>query len=276
MAFTEAIRAIAIKELSDKLRSRWVLVVAGSFALLTIVIAYFGSAPAGIAGFRRLDATVASLTSLVTFFIPIIALTLGGGIIADERERGTLEILLASPVSVGEFILGKFSGLVIALGIATVSGLCLAGGVLLIKSGMEALGVFLRFIANSLILGIVFLSISFLVSIAFYERTKVIAFTVLIWLLFTILYDLGLVGLILLTKGEIGMGVFSLLLMFNPVDVYRIMNFVSIGEFRVFLGLASVEFPEYVGLPMLLFVSLGWIVTPLVGGYYFFKKKYHG
>jgi Cu-processing system permease protein len=88
--------AIAHKEVSDKLKSKWVIVIGAGFALFTVVISYFGAAPAGMAGFRALDATVASLTSLVTYFIPILALTLGGGIVADEKEKGTLEIFLAS------------------------------------------------------------------------------------------------------------------------------------------------------------------------------------
>ena len=274
MVFTDAMRAIAHKEVSDKLKSKWVIVIGAGFALFTVVISYFGGAPAGIAGFRALDATVASLTSLVTYFIPILALTLGGGIIADEKEKGTLEIFLASPISVGEFILGKFSGLVIALVLSIVAGLGMAGAILLIRTGVEATGTFLVFIVNSVILGIIFLSVSFLISILFYERTKVIALTIFLWLIFTILYDLGLIGLLINTKGGIGTHLFSLLLIFNPVDVYRILNFISIGEFKILIGLASVEFPVYMRTPLLWGVSLLWILVPLVISYYSFKKRY--
>ncbi len=271
--FTDAMRAIAHKEVSDKLKSKWVIVIGAGFALFTVVISYFGGAPAGIAGFRALDATVASLTSLVTYFIPILALTLGNGIVADEKEKGTLEIFLASPISVGEFILGKFSGLVIALVLSIVAGLGMAGAILLIRTGVEATGTFLVFIVNSVILGIIFLSISFLISILFYERTKVIALTIFLWLIFTILYDLGLIGLLIITKGGIGTHLFSMLLIFNPVDVYRILNFISIGEFKILIGLASVEFPVYMRTPLLWGVSLLWVLVPLVISYYSFKKR---
>jgi Cu-processing system permease protein len=256
LASTSAIFAIAHKELADKLKSRWVAVIGAGFALFTVIISYFGGAPAGMAGFRSLDATVASLTSLVTYFIPIMALTLGAGMVADEQERGTLGIFLASPLSVGEFIAGKFSGLVLALVISTVAGLGLAGVIMTVKVGAEAIGTMLIFIVNSIVMGVVFLSISFLVSVMFYERVRVIAVTIFIWLFFTILYDLGLVGLLVTTKGNIGADLFSALLMFNPVDVYRIMNFVSIGEFRVLIGLASVEFPEFMGPAALWGISL--------------------
>jgi len=275
LVFTEASRAIAWKELIDKLRNRWVIIVGLTFMLFTLSIAYLGAAPAGLTGFRRIDTTVASLTSLVTFFIPLMSLTLGGGIIAEERERGTLEIFLASPVSALEFITGKFLGLLIALTIALVAGLGLAGGMLALKSGIETLWVFARFVFNSLVLSIIFLSISFFISIAFYERTKVIALSVFLWLFYTIIYDLGLIGVVLLTKGEIGMNLFSALLLLNPVDVYRLMNFISIGEFKIVVGLASVEFSGYINTPILLLIALLWTVIPLGGGYLLFKRRYY-
>ncbi len=272
--FTDAMRAIAHKELSDKLKSKWVIVIGAAFALLAVVISYFGGSPSGIAGFRTLEATVASLTSLVTYFIPILALTLGGGIIADEQEKGTLEIYLASPISVAEFIMGKFAGLVIALALATAAGLGVAGALFIFRVGVQAAGTFLIFIVNTVILGTIFLSVSFLISILLYERSRVIALTVFLWLFFTLLYDLGLVGLLIITKGGIGTHIFSTFLMFNPVDIYRIMNFTSIGELNILIGLTSVEFPAFMRTPLLWGISLLWVLVPLILSYYFFKRRY--
>lgn len=274
MVFTDAMRAIAGKELSDKLRSRWVMVIAAGFVVFTLVIAYFGGATSGIAGFRGMEATIASLTSLVTYFIPILSLTLGGGIIADERDKGTLEIYLASPVSAGELISGKFLGLTVAVTLATFAGLGISGILLLAKIGMENFTGYLIFMLNSAVLGIIFLSVSFVVSVLFTERARVIAFTVFLWLFFAVLYDLGLIGLLIVTKGAVGENLFSFLLMLNPVDVYRILNFLTIGELKVFLGLAAVELPAFMGMPVLWAISLLWIVTPLILSYHFFKRKY--
>jgi Cu-processing system permease protein len=271
---TSAVWAIAHKELTDKLKSRWVVVIGAGFALFTVIISYFGGAPAGAAGFRELDATVASLTSLVTYFIPILAMTLGGGMMADEKERGTLDIFLASPISVAEFMAGKFTGLVLALVISTVAGLGLAGAILVARGGTGALVTYSLFIVNSIVMGVVFLSISFLVSVLLYDRAKVIAVTIFIWLFFTILYDLGLVGLLISTGGDIGPLLFSALLMFNPVDIFRIMNFLSIGEFRVFIGLSFVEFPAFMNGAVLWGISLMWVALPMIMSYIFFKRKY--
>lgn len=274
MVFTDAMRAIAHKELSDKLKSRWVLVIAAGFAIFTVVISYFGGATSGVAGFRSMDVTIASLTSLVTYFIPILALTLGGGIVADEHDKGTLEIYLSSPISVGEFIMGKFIGLAFAFTLSTVVGLGISGVVLLITLGIKAAFSYIIFMLNSIVLGLIFLSVSFLVSILFKERARVIAFTVFLWLFFVILYDLGLIGLLIVTNGSVGNEIFSIFLTLNPIDVYRILNFLSIGELKVFLGLASIELPVYMNAPVLWIMSLLWVVIPLLMSYYLFKRRY--
>lgn len=274
MVFTDAMKAVAQKELSDKLKSRWVVVIAAGFALFTVVISYFSGATSGVAGLRSMDATIASLTSLVTYFIPILALTLGGGIIADERDKGTLELYLSSPMSIGEFITGKFLGLAVALVLSTIAGLGIAGIVILIKLGFSTVLSYLLFMLNSVFMGLIFLSVSFLVSILFSDRARVIAFTIFLWLFFAVLYDLGLVGLLIITKGVVGNEVFSALLVLNPVDVYRVLNFLSIGELRVFLGLAAVELPGYMNTPVLWVITLLWVVMPLYLSYYFFKKRY--
>jgi Cu-processing system permease protein len=65
-----------------------------------------------------------------------------------------------------------------------------------------------------------------------------------------------------------------MLLALNPVDVFRMLNFLSIGELSVFLGLASVELPVYMKTPVLWVLSLLWITLPLILSYRLFKRRY--
>jgi Cu-processing system permease protein len=271
---TNALLAIANKEFTDKLKNRWIVVISIAFTLFTIVIAYFGSSVAGVTGFRDMAATIASLTSLVIYFIPIMALTLGGGVIADERDRHTLDIYLASPITISEFIIGKFIGLSISLSIPTLLGFIAAGIVLILNIGSASIMSYMLFIIHSIVLGLMFLSISFLVSVLFYDRAKVIAFTVFVWLFFTVIYDLGIIGVLVISKGKISIDILSILLMLNPIDIYRIMNFISIGEYSLFLGLSSVEFPTYLNMPILWGICMIWIIVPLTISFSLFKRKY--
>ena len=84
-----ALRTVAGKELRDRLRNRWILAVAVVLAAFALLIAYFGGAQSGTVGFRSIGVTVASLTSLAIYLVPLIALLLGFDAIVGERERGT-------------------------------------------------------------------------------------------------------------------------------------------------------------------------------------------
>jgi Cu-processing system permease protein len=67
-----AVAAVARKEFRDGLRSRWTLAIACLFAALALGIGYFGAVAAGRVGFSSFDATIASLTTLTGFVIPLI------------------------------------------------------------------------------------------------------------------------------------------------------------------------------------------------------------
>lgn len=274
MVSIDAIIAISNKEFTDKLKNRWIIVISIAFTIFTIVIAYFGSSVSGITGFRNMAATIASLTSLVIYFIPIMALTLGGGVIADERDRHTLDIYLASPISTSEFIIGKFLGLSLSLSLPTLLGFLVSGIVLFVNIGTASILSYTFFIIHSIVLGLQFLSLSFLISVLFYDRAKVIAFTIFVWLFFTVLYDLGLIGILVISKGRISVDILSIFLMFNPIDIYRIMNFISIGEYSLFLGMTSVDLPSYLNMPVMWSICIIWIIVPIGISFSLFKKKY--
>ena len=79
---------IARKELSDGLRNRWLLAISLLFAALAVGIAWLGAAASGQVGFTSIPATIASLASLATFLMPLIALLLAYDAIVGEDEGG--------------------------------------------------------------------------------------------------------------------------------------------------------------------------------------------
>lgn len=130
---------VAAKEFRDRLRNRWVLAVALVFAVFSLVIAYAGGAQQGAVGLRSLEFTVTSLVSLVIYLVPLIALLLGFDAIVGERERGSLDLLLAYPITRGELLLGKYLGLSLALALAMLAGLAAVGVMLVYQFGSKAL-----------------------------------------------------------------------------------------------------------------------------------------
>ena len=267
------LQAIARKEFTERMRSRWVQVTAVGFSVLAVVIAYLGAAPVGVAGFRDWEVTVISLTSLATYFVPLMALLLGAGVLVEERERGMLDLLRAMPVASWELLTGKYLGLALALATALGVGFGLAGVVLMVRMGTGGLVEYLIFMLNAVLLGFAFLSLAFLVSTVLRERSRVMAVAMVLWLVLVLLYDLGLMGLLILSGGNLGSGVFLALLLLNPVDCFRLMSFLALGEAKVFLSLTVVDLPATVRSETLTGVLLLWVGVPLGLSYLFFDRN---
>ncbi|MCE1184239.1 MAG: ABC transporter permease [Rhodocyclales bacterium] len=260
--FTQ-IRILAGKEFWDRLRNRWVLAVALVFTVLALVIAYFGAAQQGSVGFQSIGLTIASLVSLVIYLIPLIALILGFDAVVGERERGSLELLLTLPLTRAELILGKYAGLAAALGFSTLAGFGAVGVILSPHLNLNGLFHYVGFMASTLLLGLAFLSIAVMLSVFAADRTRASGLAIGAWFFYVLVFDLLLLGALVLSGGQYGGDLFPYLLLLNPADVFRVLNVFSLDEVRSFYGLATV-FPAALGHPALLGgVMLGWILAPL-------------
>ena len=78
---------VAQKEFRDGLRNRWTGAITIIFILMSLGLAYFGSATAGVLGFSSLESTLVSLASLCVMLIPLIALMLALPLIHIRRCR---------------------------------------------------------------------------------------------------------------------------------------------------------------------------------------------
>lgn len=259
--------AVAAKEFSDRLRNRWVLAVALVFTVFSLAITYFGGAAQGQIGPRSIEATIASLVSLVIYLIPLIALLLGFDAIVGERERGSLDLLLAHPITRLELLLGKYLGLAAALALSTLAGFALVAALLWQRFGAAGLYHYGGFVLSSVLLGLAFLSLALLLSVLARDRTRASGLAIALWFALVLVFDLLLLGLLVASGGELG-GVlsgdgFAYLLLLNPADVFRILNVFSLDDMARLYGLASVV-PPALGNPWLMGgAMLAWIGAPL-------------
>jgi len=260
----QPILTIAFKELRDRLRNRWVLAVALVFTALALVIVYFGGAQQGAVGPRSIEFTIASLVSLVIYLIPLIALLLGFDAVVGERERGSLDLLLALPVTRLEVLLGKYVGLAAALSLSTLGGFGLVALLLAVQGGPAGLEPYVGFMFSSVLLGLAFLSLAVMLSVLARDRARASGLAIALWFFFVLVFDLLMLGLLVIGGGgEAGGAWFPYLLMFNPADVFRILNIFSLDDVRTLYGLASIV-PSALAKPWLMgLVMLGWIATPL-------------
>ena len=266
------IATIAGKEFWDRIRNRWVLAVALVFTVFALVIAYFGAAQQGAVGFRSIDVTIASLVSLVIYLIPLIALVLGFDAIVGERERGSLDLLLSMPITRVELLLGKYLGLAAALTFSTVAGFGLVAVVLSSQLELDALFHYFGFMLSSVLLGCAFLSLAVMLSVFAGDRTRASGLAIAMWFFFVLVFDLLLLGALVVSGGQWGGELFPYLLLLNPADVFRILNIFSLEDVRALYGLATV-FPPRLANPALLgVVMFAWIALPLGIAAWRFRK----
>ena len=270
MKRTDVIWTIALEELSDRLRSRWIWTVSALVLVTSLAIAFLGTAPVGVVGASGPGAVMASLLNLAVYLVPLLALVMGAGVIIDEKRRGVLDLILAYPVSSSEYFTGTFVGYVAALSIALLSSFVPTGVVLAVTSGVDTWE-FARLLLLVLALGTVFLALSFLISILSRDHARGIAVSVLVWILAVFVFDLALVGALMVYPGALPPALFGSALLLNPTDIFRLLAFSWVGSAASPLGLATVAPPMP---PAVLAVALGlWTVAALVASHYLFQKR---
>lgn len=267
---------IAWKELRDGLRNRWVLAIGVLLAALALSLAFLGSAPTGVVKGDALAVTIVSLSSLTILLIPLVALLLSYDAVVGEIERGTMALLLAYPVTRSQVIIGKFLGQVACLAVATVAGYGLAGLTLALAGEPDATtgAAFVLMVVASVLLGGVFIAIGTLVSTLVRDRGTAGGIAVGVWLVFVLLYDMALLGLLAADRGRtVTASVLDALLLLNPTDVYRLLTLTSSSEVGGFAGLAGLPAGTVLSAPTLFGALLAWIVVPLAAAMVSFSRR---
>lgn len=266
---------IAGQEVRVGLRNRWIVATTLLLAALALSLTLVGSAPTGTVGADPLAVIVVSLASLTIFLVPLIALLLAFDAVVGEQERGTLILLLAYPVARWEVVVGKFLGHTAILAVATVLGYGCALGALLLRGDLQAAGwpAFAGMVASSVLLGAAFLALGGLASVLVRERATAAGIAVAVWLVFVLLYDTALLGILVADQGRlIGPALLDALLLLNPADAYRLLNLTGSEAVSVYAGMAG---PGESSLaPWLLAAALvAWVTVPLALATLVFSRR---
>jgi len=258
---------IAAKEIQESLRNRWVLAMTLLLMTLALALTFLGTAPTGNTGAAALDVVIVSLSSLTIFVIPLVALLISHDAIAGEIERGTLLLLLSYPLSRLQILLGKFFGHLAVVGFATLLGYGAAGFALAVTGASISSASWAAFggmIATSTLLGAVFAAIGYLISASVRERATAGGIAIGVWLLFVVLFDMGLLGALVADQGRtISSEGLSILLLLNPTDVYRLFNLSAAANVSALSNMAGVANSALLSPAVLLATLLGWVAAPL-------------
>lgn len=266
---------IAKQDLKLNLRNRWILGVSLLFGILTLSVAYSGMVTAGYVGFQDFRRTGASIVSLVLYLIPILALMMGTFTFVSSREY--LDLVVTQPIARWKIILGKYLGALLSFFISTGAGFGVAGVIIAIRIGAEGSMRFASVVLLSFLLGAVFLSLSFLLSILLKRRQAAVGMSVLVWFFFVIFYDLIMMASTVFLSYRTLKTSLLVGLLFNPVDMVRVTSLIVVGGESVFgaAGVVAVKLLGSMGalVGLSLVLILLWIALPLFISIKIFEKQ---
>ena len=256
--------AVIRKELRDAGRSRWLIGFAVTFALLALAlsIAQGQSGDVGSQGFNR---TTAGLVNLCLLLVPLLALVLGAGAIAGERERGTLGTLLSQPISSTELLLGKYVGLSLAVWMAIALGFGVAGVLMALINPLTDVAHYLQFAGLSAVLASTMLSLGILISVLSDSRMKALSTALVTWFVLVLFYDLGALSFALSVSSS--GRTLLLAVLSNPVEGSRVLAILGLEpDLRILGPLGSYlvnEIGTSTSVALIIGALFGWTVIPL-------------
>ena len=228
---------IASKEVRDGVTNGWLIAYAlllGGLGLAATATGLDSASGLAIQAFGRTTATLMNLCLLLS---PLVAVVMGAALIAGEQERGTLEHLLAQPLTRVELLSGKFCGLLAALSAATVAGFIPAGAAIAFAAGPAVRGHYLLFPAIATVAGAAMAAIGVLISVSSRSAVHAQGLAMVTWFTFVLLYDLVLMGSLAIS----GMPAqwLTIALVANPVDAARVLGVLALEPDLYLLGPAG-------------------------------------
>jgi len=200
---------IARKEFIDALRSKKFLII----IILFVAVLAFSSAGVSMAGslvpglvptrfFGRLGM---SLSSSMSFIVPILGIALGYAAISGERESGSLKLMLARPIHREDIITGKTLAAIAAAAIAMFSSTLIAvgGGIWLqgVTPTMDDVARLLIFTLVSIILFAAYYAICLFFSTLFTKTSRSLIVAIFVWVFFSFIIPIAASLIAMVTIG---------------------------------------------------------------------------
>lgn len=267
---------IAKKELMDNIRNKWIIVISILFTALVLLASFGGSY------WKDFELTVSALSNIVYFIIPIIGLMLGYASIVGEIEKGSMNSLLAHPLKRFEVVIGKFFGNATVLSLSILIGFGIGGIVISINTSSVNYGFYLGFIAISILLGLVFLSLSMCFSAFLKRRSLSMGLSILFYFLLTIIWSFISAVILISANPNIHNNTnvqmselifpdsYFAVNMVNPVTAYS-------GIINLNLDLSGPgnpqSYPSFYAVGSLLLFIFVWLIIPLILCYIQFNRK---
>lgn len=259
-------RLFIAREISRAARARWFVAYAAVFLVAGAVLALLGSSGSLLAGYRGYARAFGGLAHFAMLFVPLMALFPAAASLAEERENGTLEYLLAQPVTWGQVFFGKWAGVSLAVGLALTAGYLATGGVAVAR-GVPAHIVLVTY-AFLLLLSLVFASVGSAISAVSDTRSRALTVGLALWLVLVVLGSLGAMAAFI--RWGVPSAVLVAWSIVNPVEAFRLGVMAVLDPELQLLGPVGAGLVQRYGASAVAGVtalSLGaWTALPVIGG----------
>lgn len=242
------VRSLSLRELSGSLRNYWFVVNSGVFVVGGLLLVAFGQQDASVLGYRGYARALAGLMQLALFLVPLMALFPAAAALAGERETGTLDYLLAQPVTRGEVYAGTWTGVASAVGLSLVLGFGVTGAVVAVKGVPPE--IVLSLLGLALLLALTFVSLGLWISARSATRARATSLALTVWLLLVALGSLGFMGAFV--AWGLRPEVLEVWAFVNPVEAFRMAMVAVLDPEMDVLGPVGIELMDRLGrLPLI-------------------------
>lgn len=251
-------------ELSDVIRSKWVLVYGAFFFAITETFFRFGGGS---------SAVMLSLLNVVLILVPLVCAIFGTVYLYNAREF--TELMLSQPVRRSSLFAGLYTGLAVPLAASFVVGVFLPFAFHGVQTAAQGKTLALL-LGVGIALTFIFVALAALVATLFQDKVKGLAVSVLGWLFFAVVYD-GLVLVLVnafaaypLEKPMLG------LTLLNPVDLGRVLLMLQF-DISALMGYTGAVFQQFFGSAWGMGIAFGaltlWLAVPLAFTFRAFHRR---
>jgi ABC-type transport system involved in multi-copper enzyme maturation permease subunit len=254
------IAAIARVDLAEVVRSRWLLVCTGIYALLGGVFVLVGMRESSVVGFTGMGRVLFSLCHALVLLLPLMALVVTGQVINRARDDGALELFLSQPLSRTSYFASVTLVRYGAITVPLAAMLLLLGLLGRLVWGQAVPWAFLgRTIVLCASLLWAFAALGLAVSVHVRSPARAMTYLIVLWLLGVALLDFGLIGLMLTWRLH-PQTVFVLAAL-NPVEAVRLALLSAAEPDLATLGPVGFYLANRLGPNALLALGIAWPVA---------------
>jgi Cu-processing system permease protein len=257
---------VAAREYRLSVRRRWVVGVTVLFALFSTSLVFLGGSSVGPA---RTNAVLASFAQVGVYLVPLAALAVGFDTVVGADESGSLEMLLALPLTATSVVVGKYLGRAVALAGGMLAGFAV-GGVLLVRyAGVGVLESYASVALAAVTAGCAFLALGVLASTLAAEKTHALGAALAAWVWFVLVHDLVALGLV--ATADLPSWTVGAAVLLSPADLFRVLVLRALPTTAG--GIAGVLEATSLGGPVLLAALAAWLVLPVAGAVLAFRRR---